>query len=110
MVFVLTFVLEVKTLFLRRFILKSAEGTQALLRQDNRNFHNSSPFERLACFCVKITGNSERFQFFNFETNFLKNKYLFQKTGYRFLVESTKIENAIFLYKTAMSECLYCQP
>ena len=36
------------------------------------------------------------FQYFNFETDFLKNH--FQKTGYRFLVESFKIENASFPY------------
>ena len=41
---------------------------------------------------------------FNFETNFLKNTNLFQKTGVLFLIESTKIENAKFSYKTALSE------
>ena len=41
---------------------------------------------------------------FNFETNFLKNTNLFQKTGVLFLIESTKIENAKFPYKTALSE------
>ena len=51
-----------------------------------------------------ISGNFERFQYFNFETDFLENENLFQKTGDRFLVESTKIENASFSYKTAMSE------
>ena len=33
------------------------------------------------------------FQYFNFETNFLENENLFQETGVRFLVETTKIEN-----------------
>ena len=42
---------------------------------------------------------------FNFETNFLENENLFQKTADRFLVESTKIENASFQeHKTAISE------
>ena len=42
--------------------------------------------------------------------NTLTLKYIFWKTKtfkkleYRFLVESTKIENALFPYKTAMSE------
>ena len=46
-----------------------------------------------------ITGNFERFQCCNFETNSQKNENLFQKT---FLVESTKIENASFLYEPAL--------
>ena len=46
----------------------------------------------------------KRFQYLNFETDFLENKSLFQKTGVPFLVESTKIDNASFSYKTAISE------
>ena len=38
------------------------------------------------------------------EKNFLDNKNLFQKIKYRFLVESTKIENVSFPYKTPISE------
>ena len=53
---------------------------------------------------MAITGNFERFLYFNFETSFLKNTNPFQKLEYRFLVESTKIENTIFPYKTALSE------
>ena len=37
-------------------------------------------------------------------TSFLKNTNPFQNLDYRFLVESTKIENTIFPYKTALSE------
>ena len=37
-------------------------------------------------------------------TNFPENEILFIKVEYRFLVESTKIENATFPYKTALSE------
>ena len=48
--------------------------------------------------------NFERFQYFNFETSFLENKNLFQKTGVPFLVDSTKFKNALFPYKTVMSE------
>ena len=36
--------------------------------------------------------------------SFWKTKTLFEKLQYPFLVESTKIENASFLYKTAMSK------
>ena len=35
---------------------------------------------------------------------FWKTKTFFKKLGYRFLVESTKIENTSFLYKTVISE------
>ena len=53
---------------------------------------------------MAINENFKRFQYFNFETDFLENENLFYKTGVRFLVESTKIENASFPYKTAISE------
>ena len=46
-------------------------------------------FKRSACFYVTITGHFERFQQFNFETDFLK-----KKLEYHFLVESTKTEEA----------------
>ena len=53
---------------------------------------------------MTTTANFERFKDFHCETNFLENENLYQKLEYRFLVESTKIEDAIFLYKTALSE------
>ena len=53
---------------------------------------------------MTITGNFERFQYINFETNFLGNENLFQKTGVPFLAESSKIEKTSFSYKTTMSE------
>ena len=68
------------------------------------DFQNSLPFEKSACLYVAVTGNFKRFQYFNFETDFLENENLFQKLEYRFLVESTKIENALFPYKTLISE------
>ena len=36
--------------------------------------------------------------------DFLENENFFKKMGYYFLVESTKIENALFPYKTAISK------
>ena len=53
---------------------------------------------------MTITDNVERFQYFNFETNFLENETLLKKLQYHFLVESTTIENATYPYKTALSE------
>ena len=60
------------------------------------------PFEKLACFYAKVSGNFERFQCF--ERNFLKNGNLFNKLEYRILVENTKVENVSFPYKTALSK------
>ena len=44
------------------------------------------------------------FQYINFNSNFLENKNLFQKTEVCFLVETTKIENTLFSFKTALSD------
>ena len=54
------------------------------IRVGTTDFQISPLFERLACFYVTISGNFERFQYFNFDTGFLKNKNLFQKTGVPF--------------------------
>ena len=48
------------------------------------DFQNSPPFERSACFCVTISGNFDRFQYFNFEKDFLENDNLVQKAGVPF--------------------------
>ena len=53
------------------------------------DFQNSPPFERSACFYVIISESFKRFQYFNFETNFLENTNLFQKLECRVLVEIT---------------------
>ena len=66
-----------------------------------RDFQNSPPFERLACFYVTVTGDFQRFQYFNTETSFLTMKRFSQKV---FLVKNNKIENALFPYKTALSQ------
>ena len=48
------------------------------------DFQNSPPFERSAYFYVTISESFKSFQYFNFETNFLANENLFQKTGVQF--------------------------
>ena len=53
---------------------------------------------------MTIIGNFECFQYFNFAANFLENENLFEKTEVPFLVESTKIENALFPYKIVIAE------
>ena len=53
---------------------------------------------------MTISERFRRFQYFNFETNFLENENAFKKLEYRFLVEATKIENTSFPFKTVLSE------
>ena len=53
------------------------------------DFQNSSPFERSACFYLTINENFERFQYFNFETDFLGKGNFFQKTGVPFFLLKT---------------------
>ena len=52
---------------------------------------------------MTFSENFKRFQWFNFETDFLENENLFQKTGVLFF-ENTKIENVSFPHQTAISE------
>ena len=60
------------------------ERAKVLLKNGTRDFQNSPPFDRSACFYVTITGNFEGFQYSNFQTNFLENENLYQKTGVSF--------------------------
>ena len=53
---------------------------------------------------MTISESFKRFQHINFETDFMENEDLFQKSGVPFLVEATMIENTSFLFKTALSE------
>ena len=53
---------------------------------------------------MTISESFKRFQYFHFEINFLESKNFFQKAGVPFLVESSKIENTSFPFKTALSE------
>ena len=53
---------------------------------------------------MTISESFKRFQYLNFETNLLENENLIQKMEYRFLAETTMIENTSFALKTALSE------
>ena len=57
--------------FLRGYISKPTEAACVLLKNGTRDFQNSPSFNRSACFYATISGNFERFQYFNFETKFL---------------------------------------
>ena len=70
-----------KTFFRWGFTLKPTERVQVLLQTGSWDFQNSPPFGRSTCFYVAIIENFQGFQYFKFETNFLKNENLFQKTG-----------------------------
>ena len=54
------------------------------MKNDTRDFQNSPSFERSSCFYMTISGNFERIQYVGFETSFLENENLFQKTGVPF--------------------------
>ena len=76
-------VLTLENAVFRGFILKQTERVYVLLTKSTRYFQNSPPFKILACFCMTISRNFERFQYFNFKTDFLEIP--FQKTGVPFL-------------------------
>ena len=44
------------------------------------------------------------FKYINFNSNFLENETFFKNLEYRFLVETTKIENTSLPFKTTLSE------
>ena len=52
---------------------------------------------------LAISESFKRFQYLNSETNFLENESPYKKLEYRFLVETTNIENK-FPFKTALSK------
>ena len=56
------------------------------------------------CCYETIYEDFKRFQYFNFETDFLENEIIFEETGAPFLVECTKLESASLPYKTAISK------
>ena len=86
-------------------IFLEIKRAQILLKNCTRDFQNSSLFERSACFYVTISGKFERFQYFNFETDFLENENLFKKTRVPFFqLKSTKLESASSSNKITVSE------
>ena len=59
--FELVFVLTFENDFLRVFILKPTERAQILQKNGTKDFQNSLPFERSACFFVTISESFKRF-------------------------------------------------
>ena len=97
--FKLVFVLTLESTFSKRFHFKVNRKAQVLLKTGTRH-----PFKRSACFHVTISENFKSFLYFNFETDFLEKQILSIKMEYRFLFASTKNENALFPYKSTISE------
>ena len=76
------FVLTQENAFFQRFHFKFNRNNIDSSKSGTRDFQNSPPFERSACFYVAITGYFERFQYFNTETNFLTMKLFSQKVRF----------------------------
>ena len=53
---------------------------------------------------MTISESFKRFQYFDFETNFLENENFLQKMEYRSLVETANIENTSFPFKATLTE------
>ena len=94
-----------KHFFLRGFILKANRKSIGSSKKRYQEFKKQPSVWEISIFYMTISGNFERFQYFNFKTDFLENKNLFQKLEYRFLVESTKIKKHPFHAKLT-----YLQP
>ena len=77
----LVFVLTFGNAFSKGFYFKTNRKSIGSSKNSTRDFQNSPLFERSVCFYVTISESFKRFQYFNFETNFLENENLFQKTG-----------------------------
>ena len=70
-----------------------------------RDFQNSPPFERSACFFMRQSLKILNvFNTLTLKQIFWKAKTFFKKLEHDFLVENIMTENALFPYKTAISE------
>ena len=80
------FVLTFENAFYQRFHFKANRKAYIILKSDTKDFQNSPPYERSACFYVTISESFKSFKRFhiNFNSNLLGNKNLFQKTGLPF--------------------------
>ena len=76
------FCLKTGNAFSQRFHFKANRKSFGSSKKRYQEF--SKQFERSACFYVTISQDFKRFQQFNFETDFLENENLFQKTGVPF--------------------------
>ena len=90
--------------FLRSFILKLTETAYVLLKTALGIFNIVFCLWDSLVFHLIITETLNIFNTLTLKQIFLKMKHFFQKTEVFLLSKSTKIENATFSYKTALSE------
>ena len=91
--------------FPQSFNFKANRKSIGFSKKMSYGFQNSPPFERSACFYVTNSESFKRFQYLlTLQQIFWKTKIFFKKLKYRVLVETTKIENTSFPFKTALSE------
>ena len=93
-----------KTLFLRGFILKPSERTEVILKTLLGIFKIALRLQDRHVFTWQSVKILNVFSTLNLKQIFWKTKTFFKKLEYRFLVERTKIKNASFSYKNAISE------
>ena len=100
--FELVFVLTLEKAFSQRlFILNPTERDSS--KNSARDFQNSPPFERQHVFMWQSVKILNDFNSLTLKQIFWKTKSFFKKLEYHFLVE-TKIENALFPYKSTISD------
>ena len=83
----------------KRLILEVSFKAWILLNNGTRDFQTSHSFERSACFYVQPLEILNDFTTLMLTQIIWKEKTFFKKLEYHFLVESTKIESAIFPQK-----------
>ena len=83
-IFGLAFALTLETNFFFFFHFKVSRKSKTS-KGGTRDFQNSPPFKRSACFNVTLSENFERFHYFNFKIDFLEKENLSKKTRLKFL-------------------------
>ena len=90
-----------KTKFLQGFHFKVNRN---IIGSSKKQYSKQPSFGDIVMFYVTISENFERFQYFNFEPDFLENKSFSKNWSIVVLDENIYIKNASFPYKTVISE------
>ena len=99
----LAFVLTFENAFSQSFHFQANRKGIGSSKKRFQGFSKQPSVYKIACCYVAIRESFKRFQYFDFETNFLENENLLQKTGVPFFTGTTKIENT-FPFKIALSQ------
>ena len=100
----LVFVLTFENAFSQSFRFKTNRKSIDSSKSSTRDFQNSPLFERLPCFFVRISESFNVFNILTLKQVFWETKTFFKKLEYRFLVETTKIENTSFPMKPMLRQ------